>query len=51
MDQVFFTTPGERVKLPTFGRGLMQFVFAFKNNEMAAATQFSIRRSLHQRPR
>jgi phage baseplate assembly protein W len=48
IQQVLFTTPGERVNRPDFGSGLMQFVFGAPNDEMVAATQFLIQGSLQQ---
>jgi uncharacterized protein len=46
VEQVLFTTPGERVNLPDFGSGLMQLTFAPISVEMAAATQFSVQGAL-----
>jgi phage baseplate assembly protein W len=46
IEQVLFTTPGERVNLPDFGSGLLQLVFAPNSAEMAAATQFSVQSAL-----
>jgi phage baseplate assembly protein W len=46
IEQVLFTTPGERVNLPDFGSGLMQLTFAPNSVEMAAATQFSVQGAL-----
>jgi len=40
IEQVLFTSPGERVNRPTFGCGLNQLVFAPNSPELAAATQF-----------
>ena len=42
VEQVLFTSPGERVNLPDFGSGLLQLPFAPNSMEMAAATQFSV---------
>ena len=39
IQQVLFTTPGERVNRPTFGSGLLQLVFAPNSGQLAAATQ------------
>ena len=48
IEQVLFTTPGERVNRPTFGSGLMQLVFAPNSEELAAATQFLVQGALQQ---
>ena len=46
MEQVLFTSPGERVNLPDFGSGLLQLPFAPNSMEMAAATQFAVQGAL-----
>ncbi len=46
VEQVLFTTPGERVNLPDFGSGLQQLTFAPNSMEMAAATQFTVQGAL-----
>jgi uncharacterized protein len=46
MEQVLFTSPGERVNLPDFGSGLLQLSFAPNSMEMAAATQFAVQGAL-----
>ncbi len=48
IEQVLFTSPGERVNRPTFGSGVMQLVFAPNSDELAAATQFLVQGSLQQ---
>jgi len=48
IEQVLFTSPGERANRPTFGCGLLQLVFAPNSPELAAATQFLVRGSLQQ---
>lgn len=48
IEQVLFTSPGERVNRPTFGCGLMQLVFAPNSDALAAATQLSVHGSLQQ---
>jgi phage baseplate assembly protein W len=48
IQQVLFTTPGERVNRPDFGSGLMQLVFGAPNDELVAAMQFLIQGSLQQ---
>jgi len=46
IEQVLFTSPGERVNLPDFGSGLLQLAFAPNSPEMAAATQFTVQGAL-----
>jgi uncharacterized protein len=46
IEQVLFTSPGERVNLPDFGSGLLQLPFAPNSLEMAAATQFAVQAAL-----
>jgi phage baseplate assembly protein W len=48
IEQVLFTSPGERVNRPTFGSGLMRLVFAPASDEMATATQFLVQGALQQ---
>lgn len=48
IEQVLFTSPGERVNRPTFGSGLMQLVFQPNSNELAATTQFLVQGALQQ---
>ena len=48
IQQVLFTTPGERVMRPTFGSGVLQLVFAGNSPELAATTQFLIQGALQQ---
>jgi len=48
IEQVLFTSPGERVNRPEFGTGLMQLVFAPAGEEMATATQFLVQGALQQ---
>lgn len=48
IEQVLFTSPGERVNRPTFGSGLMSLVFAPAGSEVAAATQFLVQGALQQ---
>lgn len=48
IEQVLFTSPGERVNRPTFGCGLMQLVFAPNSLEIAATTQFLVQGALQQ---
>src|SRR5579875_4217613 len=46
IEQVLFTSPGERVNLPDFGSGLLQLPFAPNSMELAAATQFTVQAAL-----
>lgn len=46
IEQVLFTTPGERVNRPTFGSGVLQLVFAPNGAALAAATQATIQGAL-----
>jgi phage baseplate assembly protein W len=46
VEQVLFTSPGERVNLPDFGSGLLQLTFSPNSVEMAAATQFTVQAAL-----
>lgn len=48
IEQVLFTSPGERVNRPTFGSGLMQLVFQPNTEELATATQFLVQGALQQ---
>jgi len=48
VEQVLFTSPGERVMRPNFGSGLMQLVFAPNSPELAATTQFLVQGALQQ---
>ncbi|HEY4640016.1 MAG TPA: GPW/gp25 family protein [Thermoanaerobaculia bacterium] len=48
IEQVLFTTPGERVNRPTFGSGLLQLVFAPNGQALAGATQMTVQGALQQ---
>lgn len=48
IEQVLFTSPGERVNRPDFGSGVMQLVFAPSGDELAAATQLLVQGALQQ---
>lgn len=48
IEQVIFTSAGERVNRPTFGSGLMQMVFQPNSNELATTTQFLVQGALQQ---
>lgn len=41
LEQLLFTSPGERVNRPDFGSGLLQLVFAPNSPELAAALRFT----------
>lgn len=46
IEQLLFTSPGERVNRPDFGSGLLQLVFAPNSPELAAALQFGMQAAL-----
>jgi phage baseplate assembly protein W len=46
IEQVLFTSPGERVMQPGFGCGLRDLVFEPNNEVLAAAAEFTIARAL-----
>ena len=46
IEQVLFTTPGERVNQPDFGSGLLRLVFDPNREELATATQLLVQGSL-----
>lgn len=46
IEQVLFTSPGERVMRPDFGSGVMQLVFAPNSDELAATAQFLVQGAL-----
>jgi uncharacterized protein len=48
IEQVLFTTPGERVNRPELGSGLLQLVFAPAGPELAATTRFLVQGALQQ---
>ena len=45
IEQVLFTSPGERVNRPDFGSGILNLLFGANNAEMVTATQFLVRGS------
>lgn len=47
IEQLLFTSPGERVNRPDFGSGVMQMVFAPNSPELAAALQFTLQAALN----
>ena len=48
IEQVLFTSPGERVNRPAFGSGLMQLVFMPNNDVLISAVQFAVQGALQQ---
>jgi Bacteriophage baseplate protein W len=48
IEQVLFTSPGERVNRPTFGSGVLQLVFAPNSDALATATQQLVQGALQQ---
>ena len=48
IEQVLFTSPGERVNRPTFGSGLLQLVFAPNSDALAATMQMTVQGALLQ---
>lgn len=48
IEQLLFTSPGERVMRPDFGSGLRELVFAPNSPELAATTQFLVQAGLQQ---
>lgn len=48
VEQVLFTSPGERVMRPDFGSGLMQLVFAPNSPELAATVEMLAQGALQQ---
>lgn len=46
IEQLLFTSPGERVMRPDFGCGLLDLVFAPSSPELASALQLSVHASL-----
>jgi hypothetical protein len=48
IEQVLFTTPGERVMRPDFGSGLLGLVFEPNSTTLAATTQMLVQGALQQ---
>jgi phage baseplate assembly protein W len=46
IEQLLFTSPGERVNRPDFGSGLLQMVFAPNSPELAATLQYTTQAAL-----
>ncbi|HTX77637.1 MAG TPA: GPW/gp25 family protein [Terracidiphilus sp.] len=48
IELILFTSPGERVNMPTFGSGASQLLFAPNSDVLAAAQQQAIQAGLQQ---
>ena len=48
VEQVLFTSPGERVNRPTFGSGLRQLVFEPLSDELTATIQYLVQGALQE---
>lgn len=48
IQQVLFTSPGQRVMRPDFGSGLLALMFEPNNSALAATTQMLVQASLQQ---
>ena len=48
IEQVLFTSPGERVNRPDFGSGLLQLVFAPNSDVLAGAVEAAVQAALQQ---
>ncbi len=46
IEQLIFTSHGERVNRPDFGSGVLQLVFAPNSPELAATVQFTLQAAL-----
>lgn len=46
IEQLIFTSPGERVNRPDFGSGILQLVFAPNSPELAATLQFTLQAAI-----
>ena len=46
LEQLIFTSPGERVNRPDFGSGILQLVFAPNSSELAATLQFTMQAAI-----
>lgn len=46
IEQLLFTSPGERVNRPDFGSGLLQMVFSPNSPELAATLQYTTQAAL-----
>jgi len=48
IEQVLFTSPGERVNRPTFGSGLLKLVFEPNSEALAGVTQLNVQSAIQQ---
>lgn len=48
IEQILFTSPGERINRPDFGSGLLQLVFQPNSVELSTTVQFLTQSSLQQ---
>lgn len=48
IEQILFTSPGERVNRPDFGAGVLQLIFGPASPEAAATAEFMIKGALQQ---
>lgn len=46
LEQLIFTSPGERVNRPEFGTGILQLIFAPNSPELAATLQFTVQAAI-----
>lgn len=46
LEQLIFTSPGERVNRPEFGSGILQLIFAPNSPELAATLQFTVQAAI-----
>jgi len=46
IEQLIFTSPGERVNRPDFGSGVMQLIFAPNSPELAATVQVTLQAAI-----
>jgi hypothetical protein len=46
LEQLIFTSPGERVNRPDFGSGVLQLIFAPNSPELAATLQFTMQAAI-----
>ncbi len=46
LEQLIFTSPGERVNRPDFGSGILQLLFAPNSPELSATVQFTLQAAI-----
>jgi len=46
LEELIFTSPGERVNRPDFGSGILQLIFAPNSPELAATLQFTMQAAI-----